>query len=60
MTKETVIGLVCLILGTCFLWWTIKHPIKDDYLTGNVKGIIGGVGAIIIGILLLIGYLKWQ
>ena len=34
-------------------------PVKDDYLSGNIKGIIAGVGSIIIGIMLLIDKLHW-
>jgi hypothetical protein len=61
MEKETLIGLGCLALGAFFLWWTIKFPNKDkhDPLTGNAKGIIGGIIFIIAGVLLLTGYAKW-
>lgn len=60
ITKDNWIGLGMLIFGVCFLWWSIKHPIKDDYSTANLKGIIAGIGFIIIGIILLFGIVKWQ
>ncbi len=60
MSRESLIGLGCIILGVFSLWWTIKTWIKNDYLTANIKGLIAGIGFIILGILLLIGYAKWQ
>jgi hypothetical protein len=59
MGHDKLIGIGFLIFGIFFLWWTIKSWIKDDYLTANLKGLIAGVGAIIIGILLLFGFGKW-
>jgi hypothetical protein len=59
MTKDKWLGLGFLIGGAIYLWWVIKHPIKNDTLTGNIKGIIAGVGSIIIGIMLLTGKGHW-
>ncbi len=59
MDNDRWIGLAFLIGGIFFLGWTIKNPVKDDNLTGNIKGIIGGVGSIIIGIILLTGNGHW-
>jgi hypothetical protein len=62
MLKEQLIGLACIAIGGFVLWWTIKYPNKEkhDPITGNLKGYIGSIGFIVVGVLLLIGYLKWK
>lgn len=59
MTKETLIGLGFIIFGIFYLWFTIKNWIKNDIMTGNIKGLIAAIGSIIAGILLLTGYGHW-
>ncbi len=60
MLYDKLIGIGLLIFGIIFLWWTIKYPTKNDYMTLNFKGIIAGIAAIIIGVLLLFGFVKWE
>lgn len=59
--KDFLIGTISTGIGIYFVWNTIKNPIKEkpDPLAGNFKGIMGGILAIIIGILSFCGYLKW-
>jgi len=61
MSINILIGLVFLAGGILFLWWSIKNPSTDelDSLTSDIKGYIGGIGAIFIGILLLLGKVHW-
>ncbi len=53
-------GIVLIILGFLIILKVILYPSKvphDIFLT-NQKGILGGIGLIIIGILLLTGHFK--
>ena len=60
MDKDKWIGLICIVFGVLFLWWSIKTWKKgDDIFTSNFKGISGGLLFIVIGIMLLIGKLHW-
>jgi uncharacterized membrane protein YfcA len=60
--KNILIGIMCCAIGIYFVWHTFKSPIKDkpDPLAGNFKGYLGGILAIIIGILSLCRYIKWD
>lgn len=59
--KSTLIGFACFAVGCFILWYVIKHPLRKDYdfTQANVKGYMGGIGFIILGIGTLIGWFKW-
>ena len=61
MEKETIIGIISVLLGAILLWLTIKFPVKnnDDILLGNINGYLSGFALIVIGILIIIGYVHW-
>lgn len=60
MDRDKWLGISCLVFGIIFLWYTIKTWTKgDDLLTGNIKGLIASIFAIIGGILFLVGKLHW-
>lgn len=59
MTNDKWIGIGFLAFGIAFLWWSIKNPVKSDITTANLKGIIAGVGFIILGVLLILGA-EWK
>ncbi|MEO6902464.1 MAG: hypothetical protein ABI315_04835 [Bacteroidia bacterium] len=56
--NRTLIGIVCIVAGVFFLWFTYKYSLpKDSDIGGsNVKGYIAGFGFLILGILTLLGY----
>jgi len=58
---EDFIGLVALLTGFLNLWRTYKHsvPEEEDYFNSNIKGYLGSICLIIIGILFILGYLEW-
>jgi uncharacterized membrane-anchored protein len=61
LEKETIVGIISVLLGAILLWLTIKFPVKnnDGILLGNVNGYLSAIGLIVIGILIMIGYVHW-
>jgi hypothetical protein len=59
-SKDIIIGIVCIILGSLFLYKVIRYPNKAKYdpFVSNLQGFFAGILFIIIGILTLIGYFK--
>ena len=59
--KSTLIGFACIAVGFFILWHRYKNPLRKDYdfTQANVKGYMGGIGFIILGIGTLIGWFKW-
>ena len=59
--KSTLIGFACIAVGCFILLYVIKHPLRKDcdFTQANVKGYMGGIGFIILGIGTLIGWFKW-
>ena len=59
---DIVIGWIFLAIGVTLVWWTIKYPNKKkpDPIGGNFKGYLGGILGIVMGILLIAGYVKWK
>ncbi len=57
--KSVLIGFVCIAVGCFFIWNTYKHPVKTDNTEANMKGYIGGVILIVVGIMTLIGWGHW-
>ncbi len=56
MSNETYIGIACIVFGLFFTWWTIRYWKKgDDLLTGNARGLVAGIGSIIVGIMFVLG-----
>ena len=59
--KFILLSIGSIALGCYSIWSTFKHSARKEYdfTLVNAKGYIGGVGLIIIGLLTLLGYLKW-
>jgi hypothetical protein len=59
--KTKIIGIVFLFIGCIVLWLAYKYPLRKEYdfTQANVKGYMGGIGFIILGILTLTGWFKW-
>lgn len=55
--KEILFGLVSIIVGICLLIYTYKNS-AIQLKSADLKGYVGGVAFVIIGILLLSGMVK--
>ena len=49
-------GFLCVIFGIIAIWYTYKYPTNNKALLPNTSGYMAGVGLIILGVLLIIGY----
>jgi hypothetical protein len=58
-TINVLIGLAFLAVGCFITWLTYKYPTKNDYTATNVKGYIGGITFILLGIITLLGLIEW-
>ncbi len=58
--KNVIIGLLFVFGGVFAIWLTYKNPSdKDDAMKSDAKGYLGGIIAIIVGIMTLIGKINW-
>jgi hypothetical protein len=50
-------GLLCILVGIVLIYIAKKYPSKqkDAWFAGDLKGMIGGIGLILAGLLTLIG-----
>jgi hypothetical protein len=59
MIKGILEGIACVAFGVLIFYNTYKHPVEGKYdymLLPNFSGYMGGIGLVLIGILLIIGY----
>lgn len=57
LTKHNIIGgLLCVMIGITAIWYTYKYPTNNKALLPNTSGYMAGVGLIVLGVLLFIGY----
>lgn len=54
--EEKICGIILIAFGVFFLRYTIKKPNKM-FFSSDVKGYVGSVGAIVLGIMLLFGWI---
>jgi len=55
-TENRLLGLLFIIIGIVQFYWVIKYPAdKNDASLADVKGILGGIGFIGLGIAMMIG-----
>jgi hypothetical protein len=52
-------GVTCIVIGILVIWHTIRNPDTDKnaWFAGDLKGWAGGIGAIALGIVILIAKL---
>lgn len=55
--KGVLEGLLCVFIGIVLIYSTYKHPVKGSILLPNLSGFLSGIGLIVVGILLIVGYL---
>lgn len=51
-------GIGLILFGIALLYYTYRNP-NSTLSSIDTKGYIGGVGAVILGVLLLLGKIKW-
>lgn len=53
--KNTIIGVLCMIIGIIILFFVFKYPTKGSLSYIDYEGYLGGLGFIALGIGFLIG-----
>lgn len=53
--KNTIIGVLCIIVGIIILFFVFKYPTKGSLSHIDYKGYLSGLGFIALGIVFLIG-----
>jgi uncharacterized membrane protein HdeD (DUF308 family) len=56
--KLVLLGCFLLLSGLFFLIKTFLRPHKDPHGNLNIRGVVGGIIAIVIGLLLIIDFFK--
>ena len=57
--NNIIIGIVLLVLGGFITYDFIKNPVEKNYFAANSKGIVGGILLLLIGLLLVLGKIKF-
>lgn len=58
LTQNLIIGLLCIPAGIIAIIFTYKNP--DSQLKNeDLKGYIGGIALIVIGVMFILGKLNW-
>jgi uncharacterized membrane protein YjjP (DUF1212 family) len=63
ITETFLGGFIMIVLGFYILISSLRDAKSEEYIPGNVKGVLGGLGSIISGLIIivvkLIDFYKW-
>lgn len=57
MEKDITIGLILILAGILFGWWTYKNPTPDnktDMMNADFKGYLWGFFGVVVGVTIIV------